>query len=214
MAEFEERGIQIGRWDAKGKILDITDLDPEIGIYLPKKQKYAQKLALNYTKYDVDTTQGQARHTHWLDVDAARLLCWDLTKVRKGDKKPEGTGFFPMYQEYKGSAAGKNTPFPVDPTHMLSRTMTVTYMEVDGKGERLRSGPVYQFAFLVCDGKEGDKGQVTPIKGGKQYLSEQINVPLFAARKVGLTVIQYLQAKLTCQFSRYTPSETAPDEHQ
>lgn len=211
MADFEERGIQIGRWDAKGKILDITDLDPEIPLYQPKKQKYTQKLALNYQKYDTETTQGSVRHTHWIDVDAARLLCYDLANVRKGEKKPDGA-YFPVYQEYKGSAAGKNTPFPVDPSHMLSRTLTVTYMETDGKGEKLRSGPVYQFSFLVCDGKEGDKGQVTPIKGGKQYLSEQINVPLFAARKVGLLVVQYLQSKLTCQLSRFCPPETAPDE--
>lgn len=209
--EFEDRGVQIGRFDTKGKILDITDLDPEVPLYLPKKHKYAPKLALNYQKYDVETTQGQARHTHWIDVDTARLLCWDLTNVRKGEKKGE-SAHFPMFQEFKGSAAGKNTPFPVAPDHMLSRTMTVTYMEVDGKGEKLRSGPVYQFAFVVCDGKEGDKGQVTPVKGGQTYLSEQINVPLSAARKVGFTVTQYLQAKLTCQLSRHLPFETPSDE--
>ena len=212
MAEFEERGYQIGRWDAKGKILDITDLDPSIGLYVPKRDKYAQKLALNYVKYNVETNAGEARHTHWIDLDMARLLCWDLANNRKGDKKPGTESFLPFYKEYKGSRAGDKTPFPVSPDHMLSRALTVTYAEVDGKGEKLRSGPVYQLAFVVCDGKEGDKGQVTPVQGGKTYLSEQINVPIIAARRVGLTVVQYLQAKLTIQLSRHTPFETTTDE--
>lgn len=201
--------LQVARADAKGKIIDFTDPDPEPVLYDPKQDEHAPKFAVNYCAYAAEGTEFKSRasHRHWIDVDALDLLAWDLLTTRKGDKTDRG--YTPLLDEFKGGRAGKNA-LGIAEDQVVSRRFTVAYMDTMN-GEALRSGPVYQFSFIVCDGKLGDKGQVMPVQGGKQYLKESINVTVPVARKIGRTINRYLQAKLGVAILRHDfspPAET------
>lgn len=186
---FQDRKIvKIARVDMKGKIMDFTDLDARA--VMPEGNGdggFAPKITINYTHYDTETNKAKAIHRHFVDLDVLRLLAFDLLTVKKGDKGEKG--YSPILDEFKGGSAEKAGISDLGPNGVVSRRLTITY------NDALNMGPVYVFSFIMAEGKKGDKGQIMPVKDGKVFLKEAINVPVPAARKLGAELQQYLQAK-------------------
>jgi hypothetical protein len=172
----------------KGKIMDFTDLDARAVISEGDgDNSFAPKVTINYTHYDTETNKAKAKHRHFVDLDVLRLLAFDLLTVKKGEKGEKG--YSPILDEFKGGSAEKAGISDLGPNGVVSRRLTVRY------NDALNMGPVFVFSFTMAEGKKGDKGQIMPVKDGKVFLNENINVPVAAARKLGAELQQYLQAK-------------------
>jgi hypothetical protein len=189
--------LQVARADTKGKIIDFTDPDPEPVLFDPKTDEHAPKFAINYCAYAAEGSDFKAsvQHRHWIDIDTLDLLAWDLLTTRKGEKGEKG--YTPILDEFKGGSAAAAKITELGANGIVSRRFTVTY------NDGLNIGPVYQFSFIVCEGRKGDKGQIMPVKDGKVFVKEQINVSVQTARKLGLTLHRYLQAKLAAAILRH-----------
>jgi hypothetical protein len=186
----KKRGLKICRVDTKGKIMDVSDPDPIPVVFNPDDDgSRTPKLAFNYTHYNLETNKSECQHTHWVDVDTMRLLAWDLQNTKKGDKGEKG--YTAILDEFKGGPAMAAGITELGDNGIISRRMTISY------NDGLNMGPVYQFNFVVCEGRKGDKGQIMPVKGSKEFVKEQINVPVAAARKLGCRIYAYLIAKET-----------------
>jgi hypothetical protein len=199
-AETREKWYQIARADTKGKIMDFTDPNPSPVLYVRKRKddeegdKYAPKIAANISIYGGEENKASVQHLHWVDLDALALLAWDILTRAKGDKLDKG--YTPILAEFKGGPARKNG-FGISEDQIVSRQFTVTY------NDGLNIGPVYQFRFIVVEGRTGDKGQVMPVKDAKPYLDQTVNVSVQAARKMALTIQRYLQAKMAVALDRH-----------
>lgn len=192
----KKRGLKLARVDMKGKILDVTDPDPTPIVFDPNEEGVrSPRFALNYTRYNLESFKSECQHTHWVDSDTLRLLAWDLQTNRKGDKGDKG--YTPLLDEYKGGPATAAGITELGENGIVSRRMTIAY------NDSLNMGPVYQINFIVCEGKKGDKGQITPVKDGKVFVKEQINVPVASARKLGARLHTYLIAKETAAITNH-----------
>jgi hypothetical protein len=213
MAETKTQWLKVARVDMKGKILDISDPDPMPTMFDPDAEdQRTPKLALNYVRYNTNDFHAECQHRHFVDLDVLDLLCWDILTIRKGDKTERG--YTPILDEFKGGPA-KFAGIPAALTALgddgiISRRLTVSYMD-QLNGEPLRSGPVYQFSFEVKEGVKGDKGQITPVKGGETFLKESINVPIAAARKAAKTMQRYLTGKQSAAHAGYAPQSVSND---
>jgi len=188
------RGLKLGRVDCKGKIMDVTDPDPTPKIHNSEEEgSRIPRFAFNYTRYNLESFSSECNHTHWVDVDALRLLAWDLMNTRKGDKGDKG--YTAILDEIKAGTATAAGVTELGDNGIVSRRMTITYTETDSKGEALRTGPVYQFFFELKEGRKGDKGQITPVPNGKQFLREFMSVPVGNARKLGCRLYSYINSK-------------------
>ena len=122
--DWERGGCHIARVDGRGKILDITDPDPQPLVFDPKAGGFKPKFIVNYVRYNTELNKAEVTHAHWMDPAALRLLCWDLLTMCKGEKSERG--YAPILDEYKG---GKPSTKGVEiPEHILvSRWMTVSF---------------------------------------------------------------------------------------
>lgn len=160
-----KRSLKLFRVDMKGKIMDISDPDPNPVVFNPDDEgSRTPRFALNYTRYNLESFKSECNHTHWIDVDTLRLLAWDLQTNRKGEKGDKG--YTALLDEFKGGPASAAGITDLGENGIVSRRLTITY------NEGLNIGPVYQFNFLVCEGKKGDKGQITPVRDGKTFVKE------------------------------------------
>lgn len=194
------RSLKLFRVDGRGKIMDVTDPDPRPTLYNPEEEgSRIPRFAFNYTRYNLESFSSECGHTHWVDVDTLRLLAWDLMTTRKGDKSDKG--YTAILEEFKGGPASAAGITELGEAGIVSRKLNISYSETDSKGEALRTGPVYQFSFELREGKKGDKGQITPVPNGKQFLREFMSVPVGNARKLGCRLYSYLNSKETAAIS-------------
>lgn len=184
--ESRSKWYKIARADAKGKILDISDPNPEPRLYNPDTDKYAPKYVVNYVKYDLTTHKSDVSHSHYIDEDALALLAWDLMNGNTGGKGEKG--FLPILDEYKGGLDADKS--------LVSRRFLVAY------NEGLSMGPVYGFAFVVGEGVKTDTGAVLPAKNKQPMFNEKIYIPVQSARKLGLSIYRYICAKQVAAICR------------
>ena len=195
---FSPIGLQIARVDARGKILDITDPSPMPQVHDPKKKDRegrkarAPRMEINFCNYGGNES---VTHRHWVDCDTLRLLAWDLVNTQTGDKR--GKFYEPILNEYKGGDMERVGSHEFDRPKLISRRMSVSF------NDGLDMGEVYQVNFEAKDGVRGKTGQVTPDKGGETYFKDSINIPVETARKVGLCILEHLQAKRAAAYATH-----------
>jgi hypothetical protein len=186
----DNKWLQIARADSKGKILDLTDPDPQPKLYDPEAEESRKpKLALHFVEYDPQTNQANKQHRHFIDLAALRVLSFDLGQGYPGIKGDRG--YLPICQEFKGGPAKAAGVTELGPDGFVSRSLSV------GFNDQLQIGPVFQFKFELREGLKGGKGQITPVRDGKIFLQAFINLSVPLARQFGMTIYQYLQAKDT-----------------
>ena len=145
--------IQIFRFVAKDKILDIADLLA----FDPKRSK----VAFTLVEFDEHNTATQ-RFRHYVDADDMKLVCHDLL-----------AGTFTSFEDQKGSAHDDYTEARVLSFKKEAKYRQPYVLRVDnGQGE------VY------------GQGQVKMVKATD---SLTIQMPEFEARKLALTVLDYVQ---------------------
>lgn len=144
--------IQIFRFVAKDKILDITDLLA----FDPKRSK----VAFTLVEFD-EHNKATQRVRHYVDADDMKLVCHDLL-----------AGTFTSFEDQKGSAHDDYTEARVLSFKKESKYRQPYVLRVDnGQGE------VY------------GQGQVKMVKATD---SLTIQMPEFEARKLALTVLDYI----------------------
>ena len=145
--------IQIFRFVAKDKILDITDLlafDPK-----------GSKVAFTLVEFD-EHNKATQRVRHYVDADDMKLVCHDLL-----------AGTFTSFEDQKGSAHDDYTEARVLSFKKEAKYRQPYVLRVDnGQGE------VY------------GQGQVKMIKATDTLT---IQMPEFEARKLALTVLDYVR---------------------
>lgn len=194
-AAERQRWFKITRVDTRGKILDLTDPDPFPSLYdMDDERQRKPKFAFNYTLYNIDSFASLETHRHYMDEDVLELLCWDILTTRKGE--PTEQGYTPLLQEFKGGPARAAGVTTLGDNGVVSRSMEVRYMD-KLKGEPLRTGPVYSFHWKMTEGKEGGKGQITPVQGSPVFLDQTMMIPVPLARKMAKQVLGYLESKRT-----------------
>ena len=145
--------IQIFRFVAKDKILDITDLLA----FDPKRSK----VAFTLVEFD-EHNKATQRVRHYVDADDMKLVCHDLL-----------AGTFTSFEDQKGSAHDDYTEARVLSFKKEAKYRQPYVLRVDnGQGE------VY------------GQGQVKMIKATD---SLTIQMPEFEARKLALTVLDYVR---------------------
>ncbi len=190
------RGLKLFRCDGKGKIMDVTDPDPTPVLFDPGEEGVrTPRFAFNYTRYNAESFKSECQHTHWVDTDTLRALAWDLQTTRKGDKGEKG--YTPVLDEFKGGPATAAGITDLGDSGIISRRMTITF------NDTLNIGPVYQVSFVVQEGRKGDKGQIVPVKDGKQFIKETMNIPVAVARKLGCRLMSYLTSKETAAIAAH-----------
>ena len=144
--------IQIFRFVAKDKILDITDLLA----FDPKRSK----IVFTLVEFD-EHNKATQRVRHYVDADDMKLVCHDLL-----------AGTFTSFEDQKGSAHDDYTEARVLSFKKESKYRQPYVLRVDnGQGE------VY------------GQGQVKMVKATD---SLTIQMPEFEARKLALTVLDYV----------------------
>lgn len=192
----EQKWLKVARADSKGKILDLTDPEPLPTLYdMDEEGVRTPKFLINYRRYDTETHKSEKEHKHWIDAAALRVLTYDLATGYVGHQTERG--YTPLIQEFKGGPAVKAGVEELGPNGIVSRSLSVAF------NDQLRIGPVFQFKFELREGVGGEKGQVMPVKDGKVFLQEFINLPVALARQFGSTVRDYLTAKDTIGMLRY-----------
>lgn len=182
------RWFKVSRVDTRGKILDITDPDPHPTVYDPDDEdSRTPKFAMNYTKYNTSTYQSEITHRHWIDQDNLRLLAYDMLNEVCGIETEKG--YKPILDEFKGGSAKAAGIETLGENAKVSRRMSVVY------NDKLDMGPVYQIHFILVEGQEGKNGQIEPVKGATPLLKESVNIPVATARRIGIAILHYLQAK-------------------
>jgi len=145
--------IQIFRFVAKDKILDITDLLA----FDPKRSK----VAFTLVEFD-EHNKATQRVRHYVDADDMKLVCHDLL-----------AGTFTSFEDQKGSAHDDYTEARVLSFKKEAKYRQPYVLRVDnGQGE------VY------------GQGQVKMIKATDTLT---IQMPEFEARKLALTVLDYVR---------------------
>ncbi len=145
--------IQIFRFVAKDKILDIADLLA----FDPKRSK----VAFTLVEFD-EHNKATQRVRHYVDADDMKLVCHDLL-----------AGTFTSFEDQKGSAHDDYTEARVLSFKKEAKYRQPYVLRVDnGQGE------VY------------GQGQVKMVKATD---SLTIQMPEFEARKLALTVLDYVQ---------------------
>lgn len=182
---------KIYRFDAKGKVMDVQDM---IFQELDRSGTLSEgKLIFNFCEYDQETKKAKQTFKHYMDVDTARRLFYDILNMRiRKDPDPEKQGrYLPLVEkeEFKGGRHNGNEGWEFE-----SRRMRVVY------NDQLNIGPVFQFAFLLGEGRPTDTRAVLP-KGQPKYTG-QINISVDAARAGAATILDYINNLQTAQMVR------------
>jgi len=160
--------IQIFRFVAKDKILDITDLLA----FDPKRSK----VAFTLVEFD-EHNKATQRVRHYVDADDMKLVCHDLL-----------AGTFTSFEDQKGSVHDDYTEARVLSFKKESKYRQPYILRVDnGQGE------VY------------GQGQVKMLKATD---SLTIQMPEFEARKLALTVLDYVHQWETIHFRKRQDART------
>ena len=160
--------IQIFRFVAKDKILDITDLLA----FDPKRSK----VAFTLVEFD-EHNKATQRVRHYVDADDMKLVCHDLL-----------AGTFTSFEDQKGSVHDDYTEARVLSFKKESKYRQPYILRVDnGQGE-------------VCG-----QGQVKMLKATD---SLTIQMPEFEARKLALTVLDYVHQWETIHFRKRQDART------
>ena len=160
--------IQIFRFVAKDKILDITDLLA----FDPKRSK----VAFTLVEFD-EHNKATQRVRHYVDADDMKLVCHDLL-----------AGTFTSFEDQKGSVHDDYTEARVLSFKKESKYRQPYVLRVDnGQGE-------------VCG-----QGQVKMLKATD---SLTIQMPEFEARKLALTVLDYVHQWETIHFRKRQDART------
>ena len=167
-ARREVTKIQIFRFVAKDKILDITDLLA----FDPKRSK----VAFTLVEFD-EHNKATQRVRHYVDADDMKLVCHDLL-----------AGTFTSFEDQKGSVHDDYTEARVLSFKKESKYRQPYILRVDnGQGE------VY------------GQGQVKMLKATD---SLTIQMPEFEARKLALTVLDYVHQWETIHFRKRQDART------
>ena len=160
--------IQIFRFVAKDKILDITDLLA----FDPKRSK----VAFTLVEFD-EHNKATQRVRHYVDADDMKLVCHDLL-----------AGTFTSFEDQKGSVHDDYTEARVLSFKKESKYRQPYILRVDnGQGE------VY------------GQGQVKMLKATD---SLTIQMPELEARKLALTVLDYVHQWETIHFRKRQDART------
>ena len=136
------------------------------------------KIAITLVEFDPESHRAQARVRHFVDASDFKLVCWDILN-----------GLFTEWTDHKGSPSGDGS--------VQARVLT------------LRKDVKYRQPYVLkIDNGEGETMNGGAVKMVQATESLTLLMPEFDARRLAMTVLDYIRDWETVNFRRRQEAQT------